>query len=157
MLKRLTHLFLVISLLGQFLLTPAMALPDLLHTVSQNQIGTSVPSSSSYSSPSIYSNMIDSETADSETAYLQIAQSQQHKPGKSVQLAEFEPSFVLDCELFCQEVASGHCISHGSCAPGLHSFVSLALQINLESKKIVEPTWSVKTTILHIVNPPPTA
>jgi len=109
-------------LLGQFLLTPAMALPDLLHTVSKNQTATSV----SY-------------------------------PQQLAQLGDLESNYPLDCEIFCQQLASGHCTAHGGCASGLHHLVSLALQFNLESERIVDPLWSVKTVTLHIVNPPPTA
>ncbi|MCL1048600.1 hypothetical protein L2755_02980 [Shewanella abyssi] len=148
MLKRITHLFLVISLLGQFLLTPAMALPDLLHTVSKNQSATSESYPQQFSSVSADSNVIDFVIVASETA-----ESQQ----QLAQFGDLDTNYPLDCETFCQQLASGHCTTHGGCASGLHHLVSLALQFNLESERIIDPLWSVKTVTLHIVNPPPTA
>ncbi|QQX79665.1 hypothetical protein JK628_19450 [Shewanella sp. KX20019] len=148
MLKRITHLFLVISLLGQFLLTPAMALPDLLHTASKNQTAASELYLQRTSSASAQAKLINFFSVDSE-----ITESQQ----QLAQLGDLESDYVLDCETFCQELASGHCTTHGGCTSGLYHLVSLALQFNLESERVADPLWSVKTVTLHIVNPPPIA
>lgn len=131
MLKPLTHLFLVISLLWQFMLTPAMALPDLLHTVSENQISIS----ESYS---------DTVAVDETVSNSDL-------------LTELGLDFTLLCDNICQDLASGHCSTHGGCTTGLHYLPLLALPTNFESEKIVEPQWSIKTVSPHIVNPPPTA
>ncbi|MCL1094099.1 hypothetical protein [Shewanella kaireitica] len=131
MLKPITHLFLVISLLWQFMLIPAMALPDLLHTVSENPISISESYSGSVA--------VDETVSNSDL------------------LAELGLDFTLLCDNICEVLASGHCSTHGGCTTGLHYLPLLALPTSLESEKIFEPQWSIKTVPPQIVNPPPIA
>jgi len=133
LLKAITHILLLISLLGQFLLTPAMALPDMLHTLSQQHSISFAPRSAPLSTVSNVSDVYDFK---SNTATSNI---------------------TFDCEALCQELASGHCTTHGGCSVGLHNDVISVSQNSLLHERIIVPTWSIKTVTLHIVNPPPIA
>ena len=133
LLKAITHILLLISLLGQFLLTPAMALPDMLHTLSQQHSISSAPRSTLLSTVSNVSDVYDFKS--------NIATN----------------NITFDCEALCQELASGQCTTHGGCSVGLHNDVIVVSQNSLQRERIIAPTWSIKTVTLHIVNPPPIA
>lgn len=133
LLKGITHILLLISLLGQFLLTPAMGLPDMLHTFSQQH---SKSPEQLYIPLSTVSSVSDVYDFKSKLATNNI---------------------TFDCEALCQELASGQCTTHGGCSVGLHNDVIVVSQNSLQRERIIAPTWSIKTVSPQIVNPPPTA
>ncbi|ABV89011.1 hypothetical protein [Shewanella pealeana] len=145
MARRLTHWVLLISLLGQFLLTPAMALPDQLH-----QLEGHLPQSIVLSD--IEANFVKNELAQNDVSATNKASS------LFSLVAEIgEQVSASLCEASCQMLASGHCTSHSSCAPGLGPMCVLSLKQNISRGGIDGPSWSVKTVKLHIVTPPPIA
>ena len=127
------YILLFISLLGQFLLTPAMAMPDMLYSLSQQ-----------HSQGAVQSNISRVSHSSIDSLYAQ------------------QSDFVanngsFDCEALCQELASGHCKTHGGCSVGLHNDAIFVSPNSRLHARIIAPTWSIKTVTLHIVNPPPIA
>ncbi|WP_299805582.1 hypothetical protein [uncultured Shewanella sp.] len=145
MARHLTHWVLLFSLLGQFLLTPAMALPDQLH-----QLEDHLPQSIVLSD--IEANFVKNELAQNDVSATNKASS------LFSLIAEIGDQVNNSiCEASCQMLASGHCMNHSTCAPGLGSMCVLSLKQNISRGGVDGPSWSVKTVKLHIVTPPPIA
>ncbi|MCL1057190.1 hypothetical protein L2729_04180 [Shewanella gelidimarina] len=144
MIKGLTHWVLLISLVGQFLLSPAMALPDMLHTLDKSDI-------------QIQQRLTDTGKTSLQIDLSSTASSIETQYGEHGYLSDSRYIYGANCDDVCQVLASGHCTTHGHCPIGLHLFTDLfPIQDKLEGK-IYESSWPIKTVTLHIVNPPPIA
>ncbi|MCG9730235.1 hypothetical protein L1D44_10275 [Shewanella sp. Isolate13] len=158
MARRFAHWVLLFSLLGQFLLTPAMALPDQLHQFGQSYLQEfeqhlQQSAVQLNSEPSI----TDSRVSPNDASYTHIDPSL-FSDNLFNLVADFgEQVNALLCEASCQMLSSGHCTNHSSCAPGLASPCVLSLKQNIGQEQIDGPSWSVKTFKLHVVTPPPIA
>ncbi|PKG58439.1 hypothetical protein CXF83_20690 [Shewanella sp. Choline-02u-19] len=142
MIKGLTHWVLLISLVGQFLLSPAMALPDILHTLDKSDI-------------QIQQRLADTGKTSLLINFSNIASSIETQYGEHGFLSDSRYIYGANCDDVCQVLASGHCTTHAHCPIGLHLFTDLfPIQDKLEGK-ISESPWPIKTVTLHIVNPPP--
>ncbi|MBL4912951.1 hypothetical protein [Shewanella schlegeliana] len=155
MARHLAYWVLLFSLLGQFLLTPAMALPDQLHRLGQVHLQEPLQQS-----PILFNSelsIVDSSGAVADASATQIDSSLFSNQLFSL-VAEFgEQVSASLCEASCQMLSSGHCTSHSSCAPGLASMGILSLKQNIGQGRVDGPSWPVKTVKLHVVTPPPIA
>ncbi|MDR8522216.1 hypothetical protein [Shewanella fidelis] len=151
MAKQLAHWVLFISLLGQFLLSPAMALPDQLHRLEPHflqqlelhlqQPMLSLAAEADFTATPVLINDVSGVNSDASLFSLMLEISEQI--GQRL------------CEASCQILSSGHCTSHSSCVLGLAAMAILFLKQDIGQSLIDGPSWSIKTVKLHVVTPPP--
>ncbi|QDO82270.1 hypothetical protein FM037_02220 [Shewanella psychropiezotolerans] len=135
MAKQIIHLLLFIALVGQNLLSPAMAMPDFLHSMSHK------------------------------SALLQEAGSQQKdEVRQTVATSTLEaktstspdlPQSVVQCDLACIILASGHCVTHCASMTGIFIQSSLDLIASTSSERIPNRLWSIQTADAAQVYRPP--
>ncbi|MEZ9198340.1 hypothetical protein [Shewanella sp. 10N.286.54.B9] len=141
MYKRFAYLALLISLVGQFLLAPAMAMPKFLHAsshaqhhVQQQPINQSVDSIPFHSSE--YADQ-DSSSCASSTVNINAS--------------------VVDCDALCEILGAGDCVSQCVSTPAIIE----QMQINITSPAVAQSVqsifWSPQTAEHSLVNPPPIA
>ena len=141
MYKRFAYLALLISLVGQFLLSPAMAMPKFLHA-------------SSHAQHDIQQQLT---TAVDELHSLELTQqANQHTDNCSNSGVSINTN-MLNCDTLCELLAAGDCVSHCVSAPAIIE----QLQLNLTPPAVVQSLqtgfWSPQTAEQSIVNPPPIA
>ncbi|GIU12449.1 hypothetical protein [Shewanella sp. MBTL60-007] len=153
MARRIAHWVLLISLLGQFLLTPAMALPDQLHLLGQHQL----QQLEEHLQQSVTQTDIEPSLAKGELSLNDMSAAIKDLSLYNLVAEIGEQVSTTLCEASCQMLSSGHCTNHSSCAPGLGSMCVLLLKQNISQEQIDGPSWSVKTVKLHVVTPPPNA
>ncbi|ABZ78327.1 conserved hypothetical protein [Shewanella halifaxensis HAW-EB4] len=153
MARRFAHWVLLFSLLGQFLLTPAMALPDQLHRLGQVHLQEPLQQSAILLNSEL--SIADSSGSVTDASATQIDSSLFSNHLFSL-VAEFgEQVSASLCEASCQMLSSGHCTTHSQCTAGLDSNISLLLNQDITTDKIESPAWSVKSALLQIVMKPP--
>ena len=137
--KQIAYLVFFIALVGQFILSPAMAMPKYLHASSHaaqhlepqaSQAQTLLASSlaSSYSTDT-------QMNCDSEMASLSLVK--------------------VDCDALCEILGAGNCVSHCVSAPGIIEQHQLRLVTSNSTASIQTSFWSLQTVELSSGNPPP--
>jgi len=163
--KQLAHLVLIISLVGQFLLSPAMAMPNLLHAFSHAQM--SLLSNSELSN----SELSDSERMPAEAMPVVINKTQSNSslPEDANQAmthgqqdCEMAMSGLsnndgptIDCDALCEMLGAGNCASHCTSATGILTQPQISLMSPETSVRVQSGSWSPQTVELSSSNPPP--
>ncbi|MFV7784146.1 hypothetical protein ACNPKB_03985 [Shewanella marisflavi] len=136
MTRILGKLVLIIALLGQFILTPAMAMPSAL-------VAT------------MYSGQM--------SGHMQMTQTEmpsQNELGR-VMSHQGEPcqmsavSQLVDCEALCATIGPGDCVSHCASILGALEASVPSLAVPDHSGPIVTSAWSLQTAELTPLSPPP--
>ncbi|AQS40347.1 hypothetical protein Sps_05278 [Shewanella psychrophila] len=126
MAKQIVHLLLFIALVGQNLLSPAMAMPEFLHSVSH------------------------------ESALLQIGSASTSIPETNISTgSDFPQDVMVQCDLPCIILASGHCVTHCVSMTGMFIQSSLDLILATSSEQIPNRLWSIQTADTSQVYRPP--
>ncbi|MCL1042640.1 hypothetical protein L2712_13420 [Shewanella marisflavi] len=136
MTRILGKLVLIIALLGQFILTPAMAMPSaLVATMHSGQM----------------------------SGHMQMTQTEmpsQNELGR-VMSHQGEPcqmsgvSQLVDCEALCAAIGPGDCVSHCTSILGALDASVPSLAVPDHSGPIVTSAWSLQTAELTPLSPPP--
>ncbi|ASJ98223.1 MULTISPECIES: hypothetical protein [Shewanella] len=136
MTRILGKLVLIIALLGQFILTPAMAMPSaLVATMHSGQM----------------------------SGHMQMTQTEmpsQNELGR-VMSHQGEPcqmsgvSQLVDCEALCAAIGPGDCVSHCASILGALDASVPSLAVPDHSGPIVTSAWSLQTAELTPLSPPP--
>lgn len=156
--KQLAHLVLIISLVGQFLLTPAMAMPSLLHAFSHTQMVTmdhhSGEMATLLSTPQ-QSALLDQMLPQSNTS-TDISSSEQScdMMMSNMQMSD-DAGLVIDCDALCEMMSAGECASHCASATGILIQAKFALSLPESSAPIQTGSWSKQTTEPAPFTPPP--
>ncbi|MFT5235672.1 MAG: hypothetical protein ACI90A_001035 [Shewanella sp.] len=156
--KQLAHLVLIISLVGQFLLTPAMAMPSLLHAFSHTQMVTMDHHSSKMTdrlSTPQQSAQLDNMLPQSNTP-LDISSGEQScdMMMPNMQMSD-NAGAVIDCDALCEMMSSGECASHCASATGILIQAKFALALPESSAPIRTGSWSKQTAEPAPFTPPP--
>lgn len=137
--KRITYLALLISLVGQFLLTPAMAMPKYLHASSHtSQHVQQVELTSLPINPALVSEISIHQDAGN--------------CGSAMLSANSSP---LDCDALCQILGAGDCLSHCISSPAIMEQDLLSLFPQQAGQSLQTLFWSPQTAEKSSVNPPP--
>ncbi len=131
MAKRIIELVLLIALVGQNLLSPAMAAPEFLHVVEHQQSAQTLSNVSLFEQSQVSSN----ELAKAALALQQLA--------------------LSECDLPCTILASGHCVSHCLALTGIFIHPAPNLIQPASSEKIHSQSWSVQAVDISQVYRPP--
>ncbi|WP_299798025.1 hypothetical protein [uncultured Shewanella sp.] len=146
--KQLAHLVLIISLVGQFLLTPAMAMPSLLHDYTHAQMSTMLHSGMS---PVAVSS--DSLTTPHDTDMAMTHGQRDCDMAMSGHKLNGGPT--IDCDALCKMMGAGSCVSHCASATGILTQPQVSVISQESSGKVQADFWSPRTSELSSSNPPP--
>jgi len=158
--KQLAHLVLIISLVGQFLLSPAMAMPNLLHAFSHAQMS---PFSDSKLSDSelmpaeampVVINKTQSNSSLPEDANQAMTHGQQDCDMAMSGLSSNDGP-TIDCGALCEMLGAGNCASHCTSATGILTQPQISLMSPETSVRVQSGSWSPQTVELSSSNPPP--
>ncbi|QYK01685.1 hypothetical protein [Shewanella psychrotolerans] len=136
MTRILGKLVLIIALLGQFILTPAMAMPSaLVATMHSGHM----------------------------SGHMQMTQTEMPSQNElvSVMSHQGEPcqmsgvSQLVDCEAMCAAIGPGDCVSHCASILGALDASVPSLAVQNHSGPIVTSAWSLQTAELTPLSPPP--
>ncbi|WP_185826745.1 hypothetical protein [Shewanella canadensis] len=149
MIQRIVQILLLITLVGQNFLSPALATHDLLHTI--NTTGEEVRLS-----PSAISSV---SSFDSSTALAPSSldpNSTYSKPVNPSALSQILADFsAFKCAEACTMLASGHCVSHCVSLTGIFIEPSLTKYRPGRSPQNHVTLWSAQTTDSLSINRPP--
>ncbi|MEZ9819708.1 hypothetical protein AB4238_03630 [Shewanella sp. 10N.286.45.A1] len=141
MYKRFAYLALLISLVGQFLLSPAMAMPKFLHASSHAQQDIQQPLSMTPVQPVLLSSAV-------------LANQDSTHCGNS------SPSIntsMVDCDALCEMLGAGDCVSHCISTPAIIEQTQIYLTPLTAGQSLQTVFWSPQTAEQSLVNPPPIA
>lgn len=141
MYKRFAHLALLISLVGQFLLSPAMAMPKFLHASSHAQHDIQQALSNTPVQPDLLSSA------------AQVNQDSTHCGNSSPSIN----TSMVDCDALCEMLGAGDCVSHCISTPAIMEQVQLKLAAQEAGQSLQTVFWSLQTAEQSLVNPPPIA
>lgn len=141
MYKRFAYLALLISLVGQFLLSPAMAMPKFLHASSHAQQNIQQPLSITPAQPVLLSSTV------------QVNQDSTHCGNSSPSIN----TSMVDCDALCEMLGAGDCVSHCISTPAIIEQTQLCLTPLKTGQSLQTVFWSPQTAELSLVNPPPIA
>ncbi|MBW8185310.1 hypothetical protein [Shewanella nanhaiensis] len=152
--KQLAHLVLIISLVGQFLLTPAMAMPRLLHTYSHTQMNAMEHNSDI--NTEILATQLQSEFPPLQTLTLTNSPDSEQSCSTMVNIKKSSNLDIsIDCDALCEMMGVGECISHCSSATGILIQAHISLLSPESSGPIQTGFWSTQTAEPAPFNPPP--
>ncbi|GIU29723.1 hypothetical protein L2719_08435 [Shewanella schlegeliana] len=144
--KQVIYLAFFIALIGQFILSPAMAMPKFLHA-------------SSHASQHIksHASLEQSKALAANTSSAQhatdslLADSQMNCTSKmpNLNLAN------IDCDALCEMLGASDCISSCVSAPGIVEQEQLMLIAQSSMASLQTAFWSLQTAELSSINPPP--
>lgn len=137
MTRILGKLFLIMALLVQFILTPAMAMPSALMSLMH---GDNMEMTQEMRSSMPLTSKLD--------ASLQM--SHQGKPCKMA-----GGNKLVDCEALCEAMGAGDCLTHCASTLGNLSASVPFLAIQPLSGPIVTAAWSLQSVDLTPLSPPP--
>ncbi|QDF76811.1 MULTISPECIES: hypothetical protein [Shewanella] len=136
MTRILGKLVLIIALLGQFILTPAMAMPSaLVATMHSGQMS---------------GHMQMTQTEMPSQNELGRVMSHQGEPCQMSGVSE-----LVDCEALCAAIGPGDCVSHCASILGALDASVPSLAVPDHSGPIVTSAWSLQTAELTPLSPPP--
>ncbi len=123
---------LILILVGQFILAPAMGMPSALLSMLHNDTQQM--------------SMENMTTMDSVVEQSGMNDMMSHK-GKPCSMAGHDSGVLskLDCQSLCDIVGGGHCAAHGASLPVIVELPSLEVAKLTLSGTIPSSTWSVKT------------
>ncbi|MCG9713855.1 hypothetical protein L1D29_13615 [Shewanella insulae] len=134
---------LIIALLGQFILTPAMAMPSALMSLMHGgQMEMALDKHMDMS--------LDVAQASHGAVSGQMPMSHQGEPCKMSTGSE-----LVDCEALCAAMGPGDCMTHCASILGNLSAAVPSLTIHPLSGPIVISAWSLQTADLTPLSPPP--
>ena len=135
MAKQIIHLLLFIALVGQNLLSPAMAMPDFLHSMSHKSVLLQEANSQQRdeSRQTVSTSIPDTKTS----------ASPDHLQG------------LVQCDLACIILASGHCVTHCASMTGIFSQSCFDLIPTTSSERVPNRLWSIQTADAAQVYRPP--
>ena len=160
MLKQITHLVLIISLVGQFLLTPVMAMPRFLHPLTHiSDIDTSntsmkmskgqVSQSSTFKSPVSYYSV----ASNSQKSEMTMKHGEKECDMVLANIMTRDGNVLIDCDVLCEMMGAEGCVSHY--ASGILIQAPLAPSAPGSSDKVQTLSWSTQTAEPATFNPPP--
>lgn len=134
MAKQIIHLLLFIALVGQNILSPAMAMPEFLHSMSHKAAEQSI----------------------SLQKFPSAEQAAGLDSNASTDLVTIEGEFI-QCDLPCIILASGHCVTHCAAMTGIVIHSSMNLMQLTSSEPIPNHLWSIQTVDASQAYRPPIA
>ena len=164
MLKQITHLVLIISLVGQFMLTPVMAMPRFLHAFTHAHMSemdnsnTSMkmsmgqaPQSSTFNSQVTYS----SDASSTQKNEMGMKHGEKECDMVIANMTASDGNLLIDCDALCEMMGAGECISHCANASGILIQAPLSPSSPESSDKVHTLSWSTQTAEPATFNPPP--
>ncbi|QQX80604.1 hypothetical protein JK628_01595 [Shewanella sp. KX20019] len=140
MCKRIAYLALLISLVGQFLLSPAMAMPKFLHASSK---------------VSLHAQQIEQASLPLERLLISsMGGSNQETSNCGSSMPSINTSMV-DCDALCEILGAGDCVSHCISTPAIMEQVQLNLTAQQAGQSLQTAFWSPQTAEQASINPPP--
>jgi hypothetical protein len=140
MCKRIAYLALLISLVGQFLLSPAMAMPKFLHASSH---------------PSQHVQQIERASLPLDQVLISsMGVSNQETTSCGSRIPSINISTV-DCDALCEILGAGDCLSHCISSPAIIEQGQLNLDPQQAGQSLQTAFWSPQTAEKSSVNPPP--
>jgi|GEM_PF-6338578 len=155
--KQLAHLVLIISLVGQFLLTPAMAMPSLLHAFSHAQMALT---SDSELMPAETMPIVTDQTQSNDSPTRSHATKNTMTHGQqdcdmAMSGLNNNDGPTIDCNALCEMMGAGNCASHCASATGILTQPQISLISPKTSGRVQSGSWSTLTAELSSSNPPP--
>ncbi|WP_076413393.1 hypothetical protein [Shewanella sp. UCD-KL12] len=157
MTKQLAHLVLIISLVGQFMLTPAMAMPSFLHAFTHAQMSqmdhgdnamkTLEPALQQSPTPNAIESISDTD----------IVMQHGEKDCDMVvsNMSANNSDILIDCDALCEMMGAGDCISHCASATGILLQAQFDISSPESDGKVQTLSWSTQTIDPVHPNPPP--
>ncbi|WP_227993173.1 hypothetical protein [Shewanella sp. YLB-07] len=162
--KQITHLVLIISLVGQFMLTPVMAMPRFLHAFTHAHMSemdsSNIPMKMSMGQ-ALQSSTIESQVtyfSDSDTgskAEMVMTHGEKECDMMVASMSTSDSDILIDCDALCEMMGAGGCISHCASASGILIQAQFSLSSPESSGKVQTLSWSTQTADLATFNPPP--
>ena len=137
--KQITYLVFFIALVGQFILSPAMAMPKYLHASSH--AAQHIEPQASHSQILLTDSLAPSLSADTQM------NCDSEMPDLSV--------VKIDCDALCDILGAGNCVSHCVSAPGIIEQHQLSPLSPNSTASVQTSFWSLQTVELSSGNPPP--
>ncbi|QFU20620.1 hypothetical protein FM038_001165 [Shewanella eurypsychrophilus] len=161
MTKQLAHLVLIISLVGQFLLTPAMAMPSFLHAFTHaemthddsSELMPVIQQSPTLTSSMMQSSIVDATTFSNEAGIMKHGE--QDCDMMVSNMSSNDSDILIDCDALCEMIAAGDCVSHCASTTGILIQAQFTLTTPESSAPVQTLSWSTQTAELASVNPPP--
>lgn len=153
--KQLAHLVLIISLVGQFLLSPAMAMPSLLHAFSHSQMSLL---SDSELMPTVAMPVVTNQTQSNNSLPADADQAMTHGQqdcDMTMSGLSNNDGPAIDCDALCEMMGAGNCASHCTSATGILTQPQISLISPETSGRVQSGSWSTQTVELSSSNPPP--
>ncbi|WP_299802813.1 hypothetical protein [uncultured Shewanella sp.] len=137
--KQIVYLVFFIALVGQFILSPAMAMPKYLHA-SSHAAQHNEPQAS-HTQTILANSLASSHSADTQM------NCDSDMPNLSL--------IKIDCDALCDILGAGNCVSHCVSAPGIIEQHQLSLISPNSTASVQTSFWSPQTVELSSSNPPP--
>ncbi|MFV7770089.1 hypothetical protein [Shewanella marisflavi] len=144
MTRILGKLVLIIALLGQFILTPAMAMPSALVATMPSALVATMHSGQ------MSGHMQMTQTEMPSQNELGRVMSHQGEPCQMSGVSQ-----LVDCEALCAAIGPGDCVSHCASILGALDASVPSLAVPDHSGPIVTSAWSLQTAELTPLSPPP--
>lgn len=165
MTKQLAYLVLIISLVGQLLLTPAMAMPSFLHAFAHAQMSNMTHDeaplpllTSIKQSPTLLPSMVNTSleaAQDSSSSKVPMAHGEQDCDMMMSNLAGSSRDILIDCDALCEMMGAGDCVSHCASATGILIQAQFTLISPVSTAPVQNSPWATQTADLASLNPPP--
>lgn len=139
MYKRFAYLALLISLVGQFLLSPAMAMPKFLHASSHAQ------------------QEVKQQITKQPMAAMRFGAKEHHRQDSANcdnSLATLNTAMV-DCDTLCEILGAGGCVAHCLYTPAIIEQSQLNLTPPAVGQSLQTVFWAPQTAEQSLINPPP--
>ena len=141
MYKRFAYLALLISLVGQFLLAPAMAMPKFLHASAHVQQEVEQQLTHQSVQPMPFSSTV------------RVEQDSTHCGNSSPSIN----TSIIDCDALCEILGTGDCVSHCISTPAIIEQIQLDFASAALGQSLQTVFWSPQTAEQSLINPPPIA
>ena len=150
--KQIAYLAFFITLVAQFVLSPAMAMPKFLHA-SSHALHQQAMAVNAMKGVTAAPNHLSATTPFNDSSLAAELQGDDAMNCASNTVNLTLPK--IDCEALCDILGAENCASHGASAPGIIEQHLLAFNEPSSLASIQTRFWSLQTVELASTNPPP--
>lgn len=154
--KQIAYLAFLVTIMGQFILAPVMAMPKYLvantHSMAQQNATIQPPLTQAtlFNQATQLHNVNAIDNLHEATSIAQTNNSENCDSNVSL-----HQSIKVDCDAVCEQLTASNCVSHCISTPGITDDSQLSLLISNSSSRIQTHFWSLQTVELSSKNPPP--
>lgn len=148
--KQIAYLAFLVTIMGQFILAPVMAMPKYLIAPPHSMAQQSATIQQSLTQATLFNQATQLDNLHEATSIAQANNSENCDSNLSL-----HQSIKVDCDAVCEQLTASNCVSHCISTPGITDDSQLSLLISNSSSRIQTHFWSLQTVELSSKNPPP--